>query len=95
MSDAKRIFDAFDLVSSACWNVQEKDGCEHCPMNNICLENKFGTPKSVVDVADLINASSWQEFLDYADECVPSDEMQQQLFESSDYDSYRDRKMGL
>ena len=72
--DAKEVESAFDLVSTACWNIKEADQCWKCPMRYQCLDGTYGTT-SVVDIADLTSKFTWDEFLEYADKCLPSDEL--------------------
>lgn len=97
MRDAERIFNAIDLASTACGNIQEKDRCEGCPINGVCLEGKFGTPASIGEQADLINVSTWEEFLRFADTCLPADyeERQREAWIDSLIDKDRDERMGL
>jgi hypothetical protein len=73
--DIEEISRAFNLVSAACWNIKESDQCGHCPMRFMCLEGNYGTT-SVIDVADMVSTGTWSEFLDYADKCLPSEELQ-------------------
>ena len=60
--DAKEIAKAFDLIGTACNEIKEHDCCEGCPLHHLCLEEE-----SAIEFADLVNASLWDEFLDYAD----------------------------
>lgn len=60
--DAKEIVKAFDLIGTACGEIKEYDLCEECPLRHMCLEDE-----SAIEFADLVNASTWDEFLDFAD----------------------------
>ena len=72
--DVDNIVKALDLLSTACGNIQECRQCEHCPIGHVCLEGKYADT-SLVEIADLICGSRWEEFLTYADECLPSAEV--------------------
>ena len=69
--DAKEIARAFDLIYSACENIKEHDGCDDCPMRYLCLEDP---EQSVLEIADLVSASSWDDFLEYADNITFSED---------------------
>ena len=73
--DVDNIVKALDLLSTACGNIQEKGQCEYCPVKHVCLEGKYADT-SLVEIADLVCGSRWAEFLEYADECLPSAEVQ-------------------
>ena len=60
--DAREIARAFDLVNTACAEIKDHDRCEDCPLHYICLEED-----AVIDIADLVSANTWDEFLDFAD----------------------------
>lgn len=69
--DAREISQAFDLLSSACENIQDHNACEDCPLHYMCLEDGS---ESVNEYADLMTTSSWDEFLEYADNAAFSEE---------------------
>ena len=60
--DAKEIVKAFDLIGTACAEIKDHDRCEDCPLHSLCLEEECA-----MEFADLVNASLWDEFLDFAD----------------------------
>ena len=69
--DAKEIAKAFDLIYSACDNIKEHDRCDDCPMRYLCLEDP---QQSVIEIAGLVSAAAWDDFLEYADNVTFSDE---------------------
>ena len=87
--DAKNIAQAFDLISLACEQIKDKDRCENCPRHHMCVED---SDNSLIDYADLVSASSWQEFLDFVDKCLPSETRQQQIDDSRLYDEWKERE---
>lgn len=90
--DVKNISSAFDLISMACENIRENDRCDDCPMRHICV-NDYND--SVIDFADLVSESVWQDFIDYSDECLPSDDLARDMAENALYDSYRDMQYDI
>lgn len=64
LKDAREISKAFDLIFEACGNIKDHSACEECPLHSLCLEDP---EVSVIDLGDLVSASSWDEFLNYAD----------------------------
>lgn len=84
--DVENILNALELLSTACGNIQDKDQCEYCPVKNLCLEGKYADT-SLVEIADLVSRGRWTEFLEYADECVPSEALQEDI----DYAEAADR----
>ena len=60
--DAKNIAQAFDLINTACAEIEEHDRCEDCPFRYMCLAEE-----NVIEFADLVSASTWDEFLEFAD----------------------------
>ena len=89
---AQNIAKAFDLLMLACDGIKGNDRCDGCPRKHMCLED-YGN--SVIDNADLVSAEAWQEFLDFADECLPSDELLDDMAMNADYDNYKDMDRGL
>lgn len=69
--DARELQKAFDLLYEACLNIQDHGGCENCPISHLCLNNPS---QSVMEIAELMSASSWDEFLEYADNVTFSEE---------------------
>lgn len=88
--DAREIEAAFDLISTACWNIKENDQCDRCPLKHICLEET-----ALIEVADLVSGLSWDDFLRFSDECLPSEELQNDMAMNQAYDEYRDKEDGL
>ena len=62
--DAREIERAFSLIFEACENIKDHEACEECPLRNLCLDDP---EVSVLDLGDLVSASSWDEFINYAD----------------------------
>lgn len=62
--EAKAVYEAFELLANACYNIKDFDQCENCPMKYMCLEE---TEESVIAMADLKSQSAWEEFLEYSD----------------------------
>ena len=58
--NAKEIARAFELIFEACGNIKDHDACDDCPLHYLCLEDP---EVSVIDLGDLISATSWDEFL--------------------------------
>ena len=81
ITDADRILEALNLISSACQNIQDKGQCDNCPMQYVCMNGTYygSEGMSFIDYADLIPRSRWDEFLDYADECIPSDSVADEM----------------
>lgn len=71
MKDIEEIIKAFDLLTTACLNIQENDRCLDCPIKHYCLDGVYGMP-TVTELEDSITKSAWKEFLDFADKCLPS-----------------------
>lgn len=69
--DAREIARAFDLIFEACNNIKDHDACEECTLRHLCLEDP---EVSVLDLGDLISASTWDEFINYADNVTFSKE---------------------
>lgn len=60
--DAKDIAKAFDLINTACSEIKDYDRCEDCPLRYLCLEDE-----AAIEFADPVSASTWDEFLNFAD----------------------------
>ena len=71
LKDAREISRAFDLIFEACNNIKDHDACENCPLNCLCLDDP---EVSVLDLGDLVSASSWDDFLEYADNVTFSED---------------------
>lgn len=69
--DAREISRAFDLIFEACYEIQDHGGCEECPISHLCLDD---TKASVNEIADLMSAQGWDEFLNYADNATYSED---------------------
>ena len=87
--DVKNITEALELLSTACGNIQEKDQCEFCPIRHLCLEGKY-SETTLVEIADLVSVGRWTEFLEYADECLPSKALQEDMDYAAAADYGRD-----
>lgn len=87
--DAADILRVFDLLESACRNVQENGQCDDCPMRLYCLDGRYGESTVTgyaLDTAD----SKWVEFLEYADECLPSESVLEDMSYAAAADYGRD-----
>ena len=73
--DVQDIIKVLELLDRACYNIQENDQCEYCPISHLCLDGKYGEA-TLVDLADLVSVGRWTEFLEFADECLPSEDLQ-------------------
>lgn len=60
--DAKEIAKAFDLITTACAEVKDRNRCEDCPLKYMCIEEV-----AAVEFADFVSTGTWDEFLAYAD----------------------------
>lgn len=78
LKDAREISKAFDLIFEACNNIKDHEVCEECPLRNLCLEDP---EVSVLDLGELVSASSWDEFLRYADNAEYSEEQRRVQYE--------------
>ena len=87
--DVDNIVKALDLLSTACGNIQECRQCEHCPIGHVCLEGKYGET-TLVEIADLVCGSRWEDFLTYADECLPSESVLEDMAYAAAADYGRD-----
>lgn len=79
--DAKEISRAFSLIFEACNNIKDREACDGCPLSFLCLDDP---EVSVLDLGDLMSASSWDEFLQYADNVEFSEEQRR-----VQYDEFR------
>lgn len=68
--DARMIEQAFSLVAAACERIQDCGKCDECPKKHTCICGDT----NVMDMAELISALSWDEFLEYADHTYPSED---------------------
>ena len=78
LKDAREISKAFDLIFEACNNIKEYEACDDCPLNCLCLDDP---EVSVLDLGDLVSATSWDEFLNYADNAEFSEEQRKVQYE--------------
>jgi hypothetical protein len=91
LKDAKLISRAFDIIDEACYQIAEvRDACKGCPIKGLCLRGEYGDA-TVEEIADLMAAESWDEFLRYADSCLPSEELIEGQAENAKYDEWKDR----
>ena len=87
LKDAREISKAFDLIFEACNNVKDHEACEDCPLRHLCLDDP---EVSVLDLGDLVSASSWDEFLNYADNVEFSEEQRRVQYEEFRREMARD-----
>ena len=87
LKDAREISRAFDLIFEACNNIKDHDACEDCPLSFLCLDDP---EVSVLDLGDLVSASSWDEFIKYADNVEFSEEQRRVQYEDFRRDMARD-----
>lgn len=90
--DVRDIFKVLALLHLSCTDIQYKHRCDDCPMKNHCLDGQYADDTTVIQLAEDITADMWQSFLDFADECLPSAEVQQAEDDARLYDEYRDRR---
>ena len=68
-NEAKSVERAFEIVFDACLDIQERGACADCPLyGHLCLADE-----DFITIADLTCASSWKEFIDYADNACTSE----------------------
>ena len=87
---AEIVAKVFDLLNDACYMIQENDQCSNCPRKHTCLNDH---EMSVVEFADLISAGMWDEFIEFADKCIPSEELEELMRYA--YESEYDRNDDL
>lgn len=86
---AEIVSKVFDLLADACYIIKENDRCDECPRKHTCLD---ATDIGVVGLADLISASAWDEFIEFADHCLPSEDLEELMQDAREYDDYRDKQ---
>jgi hypothetical protein len=59
--DAREIAKAFDLIGTACQEIKDHDRCEDCPLRHLCIDEEV-----CAEFIDLVSASTWDEFIDFA-----------------------------
>lgn len=77
--DVQDILTALELLSTACDNIKENDQCGLCPMRFMCLDGKYGGDMTMINYADIVSAGRWTDFLEYADECLPSEKLKEEM----------------
>ena len=89
--DVQDITKVFDLLETACRNIQDNDQCEDCPMSFNCLDGRYGSA-TAVELEQLVSPGKWEEFLDYADNCIPSERLQAEMdyARAAEHDPYDD-----
>lgn len=85
--DAREIAKAFDLIFEACNNIKDHEACDNCPLSCLCLDDP---EVSVLDLGDLMSATSWDEFINYADNVEFSEEQRRVQYEDFRRDMARD-----
>ena len=89
---AEIVSKVFELLQDACAIIKENDQCGRCPRKYMCLE---GSPYSIVEYADLVSASAWDEFIEFADKCVPSEALEELMQDARVHDEWRDEREGF
>lgn len=67
----KNIENTFETLFYACQDIRDCGVCYECPLKNFCLEDP---EMSCNDFAE-ISASTWDEFLNYAEHAEATDEI--------------------
>ena len=75
LKDVQDITRVFDLLYTACENIRDDGQCGDCPIKLYCLDGQYGGA-TVTETAEEITVGMWEDFLTYADESVPSKEVQ-------------------
>ena len=76
--DVEDIQKVFDLLTTACLNIQGNDRCLDCPVKHYCLDGVYGTP-TLTELEASITKSTWKDFLEFADKCLPSAAMMEDM----------------
>ena len=89
--DVQEITKVLELLYTACDNIHENWQCKECPIQHLCLRGEWGEA-TLFDLAELVTVGTWTEFLEYADECIPSEELQEEMHyaQQAEYDPYDD-----
>ena len=89
MSTRARIVDeVLELLADACDIIKENDQCSNCPMRFSCINDRS---MSLYEHSDT-GANAWDEFIDFADNCVPSETLAGYMNDARVYDEYRDAR---
>ena len=86
---AEIVSKVFELIEDACELIKENDQCRECPMRNRCCEE---VEYSLLDWAEIMSAGMWDDFIEYADHCVPSEELEELMRYAYEADKFRDEE---
>lgn len=86
---AEIVSKVFELLWDACEIIKENDRCDECPRKHMCLEGKA---YSLIEYADLVGADAWDEFIEFADKCLPSEALEELMQDARIHDEWRDKQ---
>ena len=86
---AELISKVFDLLWDACATIKDNDRCSECPRKYTCLEDN---EMSIIEYADLMSAGLWNDFIEYADNCIPSEALEELMESARIHDAWRDEQ---
>ena len=61
--ELETLINALPVLYEACQDIRNFADCEHCPLNDACLE-----ATSVIDAAEGITKREWDSFLKFSDD---------------------------
>ena len=86
---AEIVSKVFELLWDACDIIKSNDQCSKCPRKYMCLEGK---DYSLIEYADLMSADAWDEFIEFADKCIPSEALEELMQDAHEHDKWRDEQ---
>lgn len=86
---AEIVSKVFELLWDACDIIKENDRCGDCPRKHTCLEDR---EFSIIEYADLVGADAWDEFIEFADKCLPSEALEELMQDAREHDEWRDKQ---
>lgn len=86
---AEIVSKVFELLWDACDIIKSNDQCSECPRKYMCLEGK---DYSLIEYADLMSADAWDEFIEFADKCIPSEALEELMQDAHEHDKWRDEQ---
>lgn len=87
LKDARETSRCIDLMFESCENIRDHEGCDECPLRNMCLED----PEiSFMDIFENSYPSLWDEYYTYADNVEFSEEQRRVQYEEFRREMARD-----
>ena len=86
---AEIVSKVFELLWDACDIIKSNDRCGECPRKHTCLEDR---EFSIIEYADLVGADAWDEFIEFADKCLPSEALEELMQDARIHDEWRDKQ---